>query len=206
MKRYYRIAITGVFLIFALPASSQHPVCIAEIVGATLDQTPAEIETAWRDAGLTDITCDRRIMARGMTCEQRRAQSVIFATQPTGDLVDLGDRVVTLGLNAQTGAPYQLDQRMRVDAPESLVAYDEDRSWEGWSHAELIASKIATFCDAEPEEELRVRCDYARGVKITVLIGSPMDKVCEYTFEARYTGANGPTPPDHVIVEQIVRY
>ncbi len=198
--KYFCITILAIASVFYMqPVFSQHPICDTHISGVSLNDSTSEIENKWKTQGLNDITCTRRMK---MSCESKRQQVIEYASNTSGFLENLEDKILTASINSQKKIT-TLTMKMRINAPETLQAYDANRSWKGWSHASLIESKIAKFCKTPTPKGLIIQCDYRSGVKITVIVGSPMNKECQYNFEARFRGKYGPTPPDHAIHESL---
>ena len=199
-----RAVLLGVIfsLVYVQPVQAEHPICGQNITGVTLGSTIEEADIALKAKNLRDVTCSQRMK---MPCEKYREQTAKYATNANARLEKLDDLMVMVHRDRTTKNVSGVVSVTRISAPETFHQTGEEPSWDGWSHASLIKSKINEFCKSPAPEGLTIGCKYRGGVQITVLVGDTRAKECKYTFEARYVGQRGPTPPDHTIRETLTK-
>jgi hypothetical protein len=186
---------------FSLSAFAVNPQCYKKIEGISLDQSVEEITNTLQQLGLHDITCKQRSK---MPCATQKKQMLTYATNDQGSLHKVGDKAAKLTFD-KAGNPRTFSYRYYTEAPASLEAYDENRSWEGWTHKDTIKARINEYCKSTQPEGMKVGCRYGSALSIDVIIGDPRSKDCMYKFEAVYSAPRGKSqaPAAHQIRETI---
>ena len=189
-------------LFFAATAHAANPFCQREIEGISVAKdSVADIEAALKEMGMQDITCSQRSKA---PCASRRKQMLVYATKANGFVHNVGDKSARVTLDVQ-GNVKGIMISYATEGPDSLLAYDENRSWDAWTYKDLIESRIAEFCNTDTPENAVKKCDYRSGVKIDIFPynNSPRNHECNYTFEARFNNGGNPNFVVHVINESL---
>lgn len=186
---------------FSLRALALSPQCYKKIEGISLDQSVGEITLTLQQLGLHDITCKQRSKA---PCSARKKQMLMYATNDQGSLHKVGDKIVRLTFDT-AGNPKTFSYKYYTEAPASLPAYDENRSWEGWTYKNTIEARINEYCKDTQAEGIKVGCKYGSALSIDAIIGDPRNKDCMYKFEAIYSAprGNSQAPAAHAIRESI---
>lgn len=186
---------------FSLSAFAANTQCYKKIEGISLDQSVGEITNTLQQLGLHDITCKQRSKT---PCAARKKQMLTYATNGQGSLHKVGDKVARLTFD-NAGNPKTFSYTYYTDAPASLQAHDENRSWEGWTYKDTIEARINEYCKDTQPEGIKVGCKYRSALSIDVIIGDPRNKDCMYKFEAVYSAprGNSQAPAAHAIKETI---
>ncbi len=195
-------SVLALVLFFAATAHAANPFCQREIEGISVaNDSVAEIEAALKDMGLQDITCKQRSKS---PCEVRRKQMRTYANNERGFINNLGDKKAHLSFGPD-GTPRSLSIVYYSEAPDSYEANDENRNWDGWTYQDLIESRIAEFCNTDTPENAHKRCNFRRGIDISIhpYSDNPRNKDCNYTFEARFNTGGNIKNPSNTILESM---